>query len=160
MSLKTSTLVLQKHLLQINHLNSNIMLKKITAQTHQKYWHYRQRLISDFLVEGLANYSANQPFDYTKDQTRHYGGYGLSIPSGNRYNNGNSYIPTNSYQWGDGSSNLGWYIAVLATELRLLYNNNQDYSGTQQELYYAVKAYQRLDANCEAIAYDEPGYFW
>jgi hypothetical protein len=125
----------------------------ITYLDHLKYWHYRQRLISDFLVIGIENDIANQPFNYFNDNTTigNYGGYGLSIPCAARYDQNKQFH--NHCNWGDGTTYLGWYIGVLSTELRLLYNNQQNYSNTQYELFCALKAYERLDANCEAIAY-------
>ena len=114
---------------------------------HYKYWHYRQKLISDFLVIGNEDPLTCQ---FTKGTSK-FGGSGLSIPACWRYETSDPTL--NHYNWGDGTGELGWYIGVLATELRLLYNYNQDYTSTQYELYCALKAYERLDRSCEAIAY-------
>ncbi len=116
-----------------------------------KYWHYRQKLISDMLVMG---YNGSIPATFTPS-TGNFGGCGLSIPCYWRYDqkDATTGIPTNHINWGDGTSQLGWYIAVLATELKLLYDNNQNWAPTQYELFCALKAYERMDENCEAIAY-------
>ena len=120
----------------------------ITNTDHQKYWHYRQKLISDMLVIGCEN-SINCTL-ITDKTNRKFGGLGLSIPC-NRYDVADN--GTNHYNWGDATADLGWYIGILATELKLLYINSQNYNSTQYELYCALKAYERLDITCSAIAY-------
>ncbi len=152
----------QLYIYLIRHLNVRTLLQKIlfclilctvpqflysqvNSTDHFKYWHYRQKLISDFLVMGVED-----PIipTFSKDEVnRKYGGCGLSLPAGNRYDT------DGHYNWGDATSSLGFYIGVLATELRLLYDNGQDWSSTQYELYCALKAYERLDKTCAAIAY-------
>jgi len=49
------------------------------------------------------------------------------------------------YQTGDAVLNLGEYIAMLATEYKLLNDANQDVTPTANELYYALNAVNRLD---------------
>lgn len=90
-----------------------------------KYWHYRYRLTNHFMVVGDCQ--------------------GCSIPAGirNFWNGG-------TLHWGDAPLYLGWYIGVLATEYRLLKDNNQPTGQTLMELYYALKAVERLDKKAEA----------
>jgi hypothetical protein len=97
--------------------NSNISLEgQVALSTNQaKYWHYRARLINHFLVIG-----PNQ---------------GESLPAGIR-NQTNSSIA----DWGDGPVYLGYYIGVLATEYRLLLQNNKNTDQTLTKLYYAINA--------------------
>ena len=45
---------------------------------------------------------------------------------------------------------LGWYIAVLDTEYKLLNNQGLDTYQTRKELYYALEAFNRLDLNAES----------
>ncbi len=131
--------------------------QSITCLDHAKYWHLRQKLISDLLVIGNENIPCT---DYDINPG-YYGGCGLSMPT-ERYNTSSSFFAGNGKNhigWGDGTSNLGWYIAVLATELKLLYNNNQNWKPTQYELYCALKAYERIDETTESIAFPYESYF-
>jgi len=49
---------------------------------------------------------------------------------------------------GDQTIDLAWYISILSTEYALLKKSNQNTNQTLTELYYALKAYERLD-RCE-----------
>jgi len=95
-------------------------------ENHEKYWFYRHRLINNFVKVGPEQ--------------------GCSIPAEAR--GFNDYA---SLVWGDGNE-WGWYIAVLATEYKLLVDNNQDASATVKELYYAIEAFNRVDYNTEIYA--------
>ena len=116
-------------LLIIGYLISSIT---INAQTIDKYWNYRDRLNSDFLVVGTQQ--------------------GFSVPAAYR----NPIIEL--IKWSDATVDLGWYIGTLATEHYLLSNAQSypNYEGSvftleqnTTELYYALKALQRLDLNAE-----------
>jgi hypothetical protein len=75
---------------------------------------------------------------------------GYSLPAGYyRENIGNLTGLADQITWGDASADLGWYIGVLATEYRLLLNQGENTSDTELELYYALKAYERLDFHAE-----------
>lgn len=106
-----------------------LLLNSLIAQdnqaNHARYWYYRYRLINDFTIVGDCQ--------------------GCSLPVPER-NLGQSH----QMKWGDGTINLGWYIGVLGTEYKLLKNSNQDVSQTVKELYYALKAFNRLDENAES----------
>lgn len=96
-----------------------------------KYWKYRDRLRNKFIVvsENVMDYGVNIPASdiyYKSDSTK-------------------SYIC-----WGDGNNNMSHYLSVLATELWLLKHNNQDYTTTLKELYFAMLALERLDAYSES----------
>ncbi len=115
----------------------------ITDQEHIKYWYFRQKLISNFMVIGQE-----VPYACTavKDPAaKKYGGCGYSMPAHGRY----FEVNLKSYHFAEGGVNLGWYIGVLATELRLLYNHGQPYESTQYELLCALRTYTRLDNLCE-----------
>ena len=102
------------------------------TQDQAKYWSYRQEFLSKFIVVGE--------------------GQGKSIPAVSRHDN------YERIGWGDATLHLGWYMAVLSTEYKLSANNaylRTDSSvvikqeQTLLELYYALKALERLDLNAE-----------
>lgn len=96
----------------------------------QKYWFYRAKLINDFMLVGECTGvpSLQQ-------------GCGYSLPGSRRVPGG--------IGWGDTTIYLGQYIAVLATEDRLAVLNGGDPTPTRRELYYALKAFNRLDETAE-----------
>jgi hypothetical protein len=53
-------------------------------------------------------------------------------------------------QWGDGMIRHGHYLGLLATEYRLLKNAGKDVTGVLNELYFALKAINRLDNSAES----------
>ena len=53
-------------------------------------------------------------------------------------------------KWADATISLGNYISVLASEYRLLKNNNQPFDTTLQELCFAIKTFNRLDQTAES----------
>ena len=92
----------------------------------KKYWCYRDRLRNDFIVvdQNVEHFGVNIPaseIDHTRGEVR----------------------------WDDGNMNMSHYLSVLATELWLLKNNNQDYTLTLKELFYAMLAMERLDLYSE-----------
>lgn len=109
---------------------------KASGQTdelnHKKYWDLRDRYKKYFTCIG-------------KEQ-------GMSIPistlSESFWAAPNS-APTIYY--GDATSSLGYYIAVLASEYYLLkeYGHEAEAQTTLNELYYAIEAVNRLDDNAE-----------
>lgn len=90
----------------------------------QKYWYYRWRLTNDFIKVGE--------------------GKGHSIPIQSRQ--GYAGIP--DIEVADATIYQGFYLAILATEYKLLQINRRfvDMERTKTELYYAIKAFERLDA--------------
>jgi hypothetical protein len=108
-------------------LQSNLDLVAQTNNTDevilQKYWYYRWRLQNDFVKVGE--------------------GTGHSIPIQSR--KGIWWV--NDIEVVDATIYQGFYLGILATEYRLLLNNNRldDAEKTKSELYYAIKAYERLD---------------
>jgi len=93
----------------------------------KKYWEYRDRLRNRFMVvsENVLDYGVNIPasdLHYDKDLI----------------------------SWGDANNNMSHYLSMLSTELWLLKKNNQDYSITLKELYYAMLALERLDSYSES----------
>ncbi len=90
-----------------------------------KYWNYRSNLKSDFLVAG----DPEDPGSY--------------IPAGNRNQQ------AGVMQWGDATWYMGHYLCVLATEYRLLKDNNQDLSEIEAELTGLIQSLNRLDLTAE-----------
>lgn len=101
----------------------------------KKYWYLRWRLKNYFMVVGDC--------------------YGCSLPASIRNNWAEPQFINNEQYWssgmkfGDAPNYLSSYIGILATEYKLLSDNNQYNSETLRELYYAIKAINRLD-ECEA----------
>lgn len=100
----------------------------------EKYWWYRYRLVNDFLKIGPN--------------------CGESIPAQRR-----SWVAEldspgvhkkGVLSFDDATIDLGNYISMLATEYKLLKNNNFNTTRTRMELYYALNAFERIDRNAEA----------
>ncbi len=109
-------------------------------EMHDTYWFYRYRLTQDFLKKGLGSCGSKA---------------GYSIPGSMAYggdDNNDGLYP--DLKFGDGTSFLGNYIGTLAVELKLLLNNggsSEQLFRVKEELYFAMKAYERLDKNAEVI---------
>ncbi|MBL0048856.1 MAG: T9SS type A sorting domain-containing protein [Bacteroidetes bacterium] len=99
-------------------------------QRQLKYWYYRERLRTKFMLDIGA-------------------GHGESIPASFR----TDFHPTPGGTWeegADGTITLSYYIIALVTEYDLLTQNGQNTDATLNELYYAVEAINRLDHYCES----------
>ena len=99
-----------------------------------KYWFYRHRLKTEFLKIGIS--PIGMPSGY-------------SIPACQAYKDKQDML-----HFGDGTSFLGNYIGVLATEYLLLsrsHASTEQMEAVKEELYAAMKAYERLDYNAEII---------
>ncbi len=102
----------------------------ITSIT-RKYWYYKSRLNNDFVKVGL-----NQ---------------GESMPFNQRGRDNNSFnMSERQLNLGDGASTLGYYVALLATEYRLLVLNAQSTTKVKHELFCALNAINRIDAVAES----------
>lgn len=118
----------------------------------KKYWNYRDRFSARFVRVGdqpgfsmpIEQYLYNDcrwdwiwwnyPPQYITD------GFGILSPGG------------------DQTCGLGHYIAMCATEYALLKQNNQPTDAVVRELYYALKAYYRLERTANQI-FGNPNYF-
>lgn len=117
-------------------LSDGLQSQIINTEQHRlKYWYYRERLRNDFMLGIGPN-------------------FGESIPASIRFEDSfDGYINNNGYlKWGDATIDLSYYIAVLAMEFKLLWDNNESTYETLRELYYAIEAFNRLDYH--AITYD------
>jgi len=105
----------------------------------EKYWWYRYRLVNDFMKTGPD--------------------CGESIPAQRR----NRPTPDHDYtaylKWADATIDLGNYIAMLATEHRILQNARLNTQRSDMELKYALDAFERLDRNAEAYCADIDGTY-
>jgi len=119
----------------------NIICTHITkAQSsiinNEKYWNYRERLVTDFML-GVGPE------------------IGYSFPFMERYRGLES--TESVLYWDDATIGLGYYIAVLATEYRLLESNNKNTKATIRELFYALEALNTLDYRAESMYYGPNG---
>lgn len=108
-------------------------------EMHDKYWFYRYRLTQEFLKKGLGDCGVPS---------------GYSIPGSAAYAGGGQNSTNPDLKFGDGTSFLGNYIGTLAVELKLMLDNgaSQDQlNRVKEELYFAMKAYERLDRQAEVI---------
>ncbi len=97
-----------------------------SAQNHlDKYWNYRTRLINYFVKPGP--HIGESELAYVRNVYRR---------------------SEKGFTVGDQTIDLAWYIGILATEYRLLSDNNQNTDNTLKELNYALMAFDRLD-RCE-----------
>lgn len=102
----------------------------------EKYWYLRKRLVEKFVKVG-AGFGEGHPADII-----------IIDASDDDW----IYRAVKRLEWGgDATAVLGWYIGVLSTELKLLRENGEDYSGTTRELYYALNALNRLDDYAELV---------
>lgn len=93
---------------------------------HAKYWFYRWRLRNDFMVMGE--------------------GPGQSLVADARNKFRGQYM-----LWGDVMIMHGYYLTMLALEHKILQDKGrwEDLKNNERELYYAIKAFERLDYNSE-----------
>ncbi len=109
---------------------------------HKKYWDYREKLRKHFVkigrLEGQSICSANidnNPLNHGAEVN------GAVWP--------NTSVEYGYRRWGDALAMHGEYMAVLATEYRLLNDAGQSVAATLNELYYAINAVNRLDIFAE-----------
>ncbi len=110
---------------------------------HRKYWYYKSRFNNDFVKVGL-NQGESIPFGER--------GYGtVVIDSRNT-------IPSYSNMMfaGDEGSSIGLYLAVLATEYRLLRDAGKDLSIVKHEIFCALNSINRIDYFFEATVWNNP----
>jgi hypothetical protein len=120
------------------------------SENLQKYWKLRNDLREQFtkigpdIGESLPA-RVLSPLDCVDDDfgiTDGTDSFSSQTPMG-RYGHGTMHF-------GDGMIRHGYYLGVLATEYRLLKNQGQDVSGVVNELYFALKAINRLDLSAES----------
>lgn len=106
----------------------------------EKYWFYRYRLVNDFMLisdEAGGTIPAQKRIRYWSDKNDPI------IPDKKK--------TPNSLDWGqDASTDLGYYIAALATEYEKLQRFGWSTNRTEWELNHAMSAFERLDEYAES----------
>lgn len=129
----------------------NFIIFKTSAQSvvdedvHRKYWYYKSHLNNDFIKIGLG-FGESIPFNEK-----------LTIHNDNTASStmGLGFNGAPKLHAGDATVRLGIYLSVLATEYRLLKNNNQNVSKVKHEIFCALNAINRLDRDAETF-FDAP----
>lgn len=112
---------------------SSAVLAQTDSSLQNKYWSYRDEFKKHFVKVGPQD-GESLPFDAITFKMN-CGGF-----SGHRMDAGDIMAT-----WGD-------YVAVLATEYKLLKSvpgNEHEIKGLLNEIYYAIRAYERLDGYAE-----------
>lgn len=120
-------------------------IPNLIAQTPQqnldKYWFYRHRLKTKFMVSKNQNTIAGDLIN------------GINIPASSRNTLIDPNISEGGYQktlkWGDALKNIGYYMGVVATEYRLLKDAGQSTEETIQEIVNTLQTLERLDMRAE-----------
>jgi len=123
MNLKTKLSILLISIFSLQAISQNNFNVSMASELHEKYWFYRERL-KYFIIPGE--------------------GPGKSVVFGSR-----NHWEGLEITLADQTIKLGWYISVLATEYKQLGSQSLETDQTLTELYYAIKAFERLDL-CEA----------
>lgn len=115
-------------------------------QNQIKYWNYRNRLKREFNLVGPLQ-AESVPMQRRQFANDLY----PWVPCYDELNEGDGtgYHSKGLIQWGDALAHHGTYLAVLASEYRLLKNNNQPAQETLIELYYSINALSRIDKQFE-----------
>jgi len=116
-----------------------------------KYWLYRNFYKKQFIVVGneagqsipFAAYYPNEDLSYQGTWNHQLECY--PIPSG-----------IGALTTGDATLQIGIYLGILATEYALLKQTGYSTAGTEREIYFAIKAFERLDLAAEAY-FGNPG---
>lgn len=119
-------------------ITSISLVSQSDQEMQEKYWKYRDQLKKYFMKIGPER--------------------GESIPCRNRvigwmqdFNN-----PAGSrMRWTDATIDVGYYLVLLATEYRLLAEHGQSTTSTENELYYALNAVNRVDLVAEEYLSDD-----
>ena len=137
-------------------------LAQSAEENMMKYWRHRMRLTGDGTLENPGFlYRAADPFEegsylpaeavlpYANCSTNFFGGNNCGGCDMDVFGSSCGILKVG----GDATIYLGFYIGVLATEYRLLKDHQRfaDAQATGQELWAALKAYERLDLNAETF---------
>jgi Secretion system C-terminal sorting domain len=133
----------------------------------KKYWQYREKFKKHFVFysQSKGQFTATNPSgggglpaNSINDFTVVNGGIGEN-PSCERGFTNTAADPNasmGSRKYGDMMANYDTYLGFLATEYKLLKNENADVSGVLSELYYALYAVDRLDKRSDAYLGQNP----
>jgi len=107
----------------------------------KKYWNYRDKFRKHFVSIGPGKGEGINVSNIDGDPNNAGAFNGTPWPI---------HTPVNGFiKIGDGMAQQGDYLAVLATEYKLLHDAGLDVTGTLNELYYAINAIDRLDKTAE-----------
>ena len=125
---------------------SGLILKGQTpGQNLDKYWNYKERLTTKFMV--VENPLSVHPLHID----------GINLPA-NWRNPTNNFDNHNQIKWADAEHHLGYYLAVLATEYKLLTIHNENTSETVTGIKYLLQTIERLDYRAEGEYGLDPDY--
>jgi hypothetical protein len=96
-------------------------------QAHRRYWYYRTRFINDFVKLGNSQ------------------GDGVCFPQRNY----NGKLSADAKVGPDQIDITNQYLSALALEYKLLSRSNQSTAETVKEIYYLLRAINRLDARAD-----------
>jgi hypothetical protein len=120
-------------------------------QTH--YWNYRDRFRKYFIHIGLED-GKSIPFEGLDPDFK-------VTPLNYDVNNTSLYPKVKGLiNYGDANITHGWYLAVLATEYRLLKDAGNDadaLTACRNEIYLALEAINRIDLNSKKYFVENPG---
>ncbi len=138
----------------------NPLSAQTDAEDLKKYWDYRDRFLGNDGSGGFIEIGPDQ---------------GKSIPASGRnlecdckrdWHLVHSKAPTHEgsgvMKWGDATVHLGYYLAMLSLEYQNLKLAKANTEEVRRELFYALKAYERLDKLAEVTLGMEPdlnGFF-
>ncbi len=130
-------------------LFANDLISQNPKNIQDKYWNYRARFLGSDGGEGFISVGPAR---------------GQSLPMAGRNPEADClrdwHLVHHKCQttkgkgkagWGDGTIYLAYYIATLALEYRNLKDAGQDVTSCSKELYFAMKAFDRLDARAEEV---------
>lgn len=124
------------------------LLNGYSQTLNEKYWYYRDRQLKNFIKVGepTTNYVNDcvQGANLAEYKTN---AQGYSLPATGR--DFGTTTDLADMQFGDVTSHWGWYVGVLATEYAVLKNSGQPTDNVVKELYYALKAFNRMDKSSE-----------
>jgi len=141
---------------------------EMNFQNLYKYWEYKERLHDKFVVidwggDGMGTF-IKEEFRFERSgysipavELRGAGlGFGAQAAETGQLSEDNNLVEKERFgvlRWGDGTVNLGHYLAVLATEYALLAQNEQTIQAnkTLEELFLALQAYRRLDITANRL---------
>lgn len=121
-------------------------------QNQEKYAHYRFRLEGNgtktypgFIRKGIER-GTNLPIDAFMPTTDCFSDFILNVRD---CQTASEPGPVGNIRISDASTDLGWYIAVLATEYETLRLRGEDQSEVIRDLWQAIQAFDRLDRDAE-----------
>lgn len=108
----------------------SVIYAQNSTELSDKYISYRNRLLDEWII-------------ISPDVEQ----FGVNIPAVDRIMD--SLGNPRWVSWSDGNSNFNHWLGILATEYRLLKDNEQDYQETLSMLIYSMIALERLDLYSE-----------